>query len=72
MRIEGKLRPDFVIVVDEEWVEWVGISWRTNPQQMRRKNEQEYKRRKSEFTRKGGGRTDLHSRAPGIANYRKQ
>ena len=33
LEIEGKLRPDFVLVVDEKWAEWVGTSWGTNPQQ---------------------------------------
>ena len=53
--IEGKLRPDFVLAVDEKWAEWVGTSWGMNPQQMRRENEQKYKRKKCEFERQGEG-----------------
>ena len=47
------MRPDLMLVVDEEWAEWVGVNCETNPQQLRKKNEHKYKEAKNQFKRQG-------------------
>ena len=47
------MRPDLMLVVDEEWDEWVGANCETKPQQLRKENEHKYKEAKNQFKRQG-------------------